>query len=83
MEKDGQKKNPIKAAFDVPQGPFDGAEVSELVGVFILRKINRIVHTGNHDLYRDDGLIAVPDKRGNDVIRKRHFKLFEDLNFEM
>lgn len=33
-----------KGAFDISQGLFDGAEVSDLMGVFLLSKINKIVH---------------------------------------
>ena len=36
--------------FDVPMGYYDGGEVCELVGYFILNKLTSIV------LYRDDGL---------------------------
>lgn len=50
-------------AFDVPQGTFDGAEVSQLMGLFIMNKINKIVHTDNHGLYRNDGLSVVPKSK--------------------
>lgn len=73
-----------KDGFGVLQGSFDGAEVSELMGLFILNKIIKIVHIDNHDLYRADGLIIVPDNRkANDKIRKMLFKLFHDLKFKV
>ena len=42
--------------FDVTMGAFDGAEVCELVGVFMLSKITSTFKNGNLGLYRDDGL---------------------------
>lgn len=47
-----------------------GPEFSELMGIFILSQINKTVHIDSHSIYRDDGLIVVPDnKRANDAIR--------------
>ena len=42
--------------FDVPMGCYDGAEVCELVGSFILNKLTSIVNKSGIGLYRDDGL---------------------------
>ena len=42
--------------FDVPMGCYDGAEVCELVGSFILNKLTSIINKSNMGLYRDDGL---------------------------
>ena len=42
--------------FDVPMGCYDGAELCELVGSFILNKLTSIVNKFNIGLYRDDGL---------------------------
>ena len=45
-----------KEGFDIPVGCHDGAEICELVGTFILNKINPIMHEQNNvGLYRDDG----------------------------
>lgn len=65
--------------FDEPQGTFDRAEISELMDIFILSEIIKIVHI---DI--QDGLIVAPDnKRANDSIMKNKlFKLFYHLNFE-
>ena len=35
-------------------GPYDGAEVCELIGTFIWEKINDIYNKSNIRLYRDD-----------------------------
>ena len=48
-----QKKNGI---FDVTMGAYDGAEVSELVGLLILDKIKTQFPEIDFGLYRDDGL---------------------------
>lgn len=43
-------KKSNKGAFDFQQGSFDGAEVSKLMGLYILNKINEIVNIVKHDL---------------------------------
>ena len=43
-----------KNFFDITMGSFDGAETSELVGLFLLSQLTHLdVNVG---LYRDDGL---------------------------
>ena len=42
--------------FDVPMGCYDGAEVCELVGSFILNKLTSIINKSDIGFYRDDGL---------------------------
>ena len=39
---------------DVTMGAYDGAEVCELVGIFILYQLSRKYNKNNIDLYRDD-----------------------------
>ena len=46
-------KNPD---FDVTMGAPDGAEVCELVGLYILDELRRAIPNMNFGLYRDDGL---------------------------
>ena len=48
-----KKNNPD---FDVIMGSFDGAEICELVGLFLLSKIKSRFTDINFGLYRDDGL---------------------------
>lgn len=82
MEKHELKKSK-KGDFDVPQCSFYGAEFSELMGVYILYKINEILHIDNRGLCRDDGLMVVPDnRRVNDKIRKMFFKIFNSLDLK-
>ena len=42
--------------FDVPMGCYDGAEVCELVGIYILNNRSNIIDKGCIGLYRDGGL---------------------------
>ena len=42
--------------FDVTMGSFDGAEVCELVGLFLLQEMRRLFPALDFGLYRDDGL---------------------------
>ena len=42
--------------FDVTMGAYDGAEVCELVGIFILYQLSRIYNKNDIGLYRHDGL---------------------------
>ena len=42
--------------FDVTMGAYDGAEVHELVGTFLLDKISEKYYKNSIGLYRDDGL---------------------------
>ena len=42
--------------FDVTMGAYDGAEVCELVGTFLLCELSLKYNKNNIGLYRDDGL---------------------------
>ena len=54
MKKDG--------LFDVTMGAYDGAEVCELVGTFLLDKISEKYGKNSISLYRDDGLSVFKTK---------------------
>ena len=45
--------------FDVTTGSFDGTEVFEFVGLYILNNIKPPLGSSNVGLYRDDGLAIV------------------------
>ena len=42
--------------FDVPMGCYDGAEVCELVGCYILNQLSTVMRKELFGLYHDDGL---------------------------
>ena len=67
--------------FDVTMGAYDGAEVCELVGLYILNKLESLINQEYVGLYRDDGL-AVLDLPGPQIeqLRKNMFKLFKSLD---
>ncbi len=49
-------KKDSNSLFDVTMGSYDGAEICELVGLFILNKLGQKFGKENIGLYRDDGL---------------------------
>ena len=57
------KKGNSNGKFDVPMGSWDGAEVCELVGLYLLHQLtsgtNKVFDIQNVGLYRDDGLAIV------------------------
>ena len=61
-------------------GSFDGAEICELVGLFLLNKLSSIVDKESIGLYRDDGLCVVADANGPkmDKIRKKVIAAFKE-----
>ena len=67
--------------FDNPQGANDGAEVAELVGLFVLKQILDAdigVDRSGIGLYRDDGLaVARGSGRQLDVMRKKLEAVFK------
>ena len=71
--------------FDVTMGSFDGAEVCELVGLFLLYKMKYLFGGNCVDLYRYEGFavlnnISVPK---NDRTRKQLIMLFQDYDMKI
>ena len=67
-----KKKDPN---FDIAMGSFDSAEVTDLVGLFLLSKLQGLgVNVG---LYRDDGLVLSPfSPKETDNVKKKITKIF-------
>ena len=61
-------------------GSFKGAELSELVGLYLLNKIKPLLGSSNVGLYRGDGLAMVHKANGPklDRLRKDIISLFKD-----
>ena len=57
--------------FDVPKGCYNGAEVCELVGSFILNKLTPIINKSNMGFYRDDGLGIFQNVSKPEIERKK------------
>ena len=53
------KKKLTESCFDVTMGSFDGAEVCELVGIYILCLLVKLMNKKDCSLYRDDGLVLL------------------------
>ena len=77
------KKKNNDTFFDVPMGSFHGAEICDLVGLYILSKLKNVF--GNCGLYRDDGLgvIDLAKPVVYDRIRKQVFKVMSDIGFKI
>ena len=71
--------------FDVAMGAYDGAEVCELVGTFLLGKISEICNKSNTELYRDHGLSIFRNKSGTQLekMKKKLQRLFKEYDLEI
>ena len=81
-----------KGKFDVPMGAYDGAEVCELIGLFMLYKITNpdkytkkaIMPAESIGLYRDDGLAIIRDNNRNiQKIKENIAKAFKEEDLEI
>ena len=65
--------------FDVSMGAYDGAEVCELIGIFLLNLLGRQYDPKNIGLYRDDGLSIFKNCSDPQMekIKKRLQKVFK------
>ena len=63
--------------FDVAMGSFDGAEICDIVGLFMLSKLQNL--NLNIGLYRDDGLATgFQTPRQLEIIKKKLCKIFKE-----
>ena len=79
------KKKNTKSCFDVTIGSYDGAEICQLVGIYIQFKLAKLIDKKSLGLYRDDGLILLKNTKGREVdqIRKKVIKIFKDVGFKI
>ena len=72
-------KKESRNQFDVTMGAYDGAEICELVGLFLLQEITTKLNIASIGLYRDDGLAAMENHSGCEAERakKELFKIFK------
>ena len=66
-------------------GSFDGAEICELVGLFILHKLSNIIPTKDLGLHRDDRLAVLRNKSGPEMerTRKNIIKAFQEIELNI
>ena len=71
--------------FDVTMGAYDGAQISDLVGLFILSLIKENIPEINFALYRDDGIAHHKKLRPQtiDRIRKKLHHIFNELGLKI
>ena len=69
----------VNPDFDVTIGSYDGAETCDIVGLFMLSKMQNLdINVG---LYRDDGLaVSTRTPRENENIRKQITIIFKEQN---
>ena len=73
------------STFDVTMGSYDGAEICELVGLFILERLGETFGHENIELYRDDGLAALKNVNGRqaDKSRKTLIEIFNGFGLKI
>ena len=78
-------KSNSHSTFDVTMGSYDGAEIWELVGIFILEKLSKLNDKNNNGLYRDDGLmlIRLTSKRLIEKMKQSIIDTFKDIGFDI
>ena len=71
--------------FDVSMDAYDGAEVCELIGIFLLNLLGRQYDTKNIGLYRDDGLSIFKNCSGPQMekIKKHLQKIFKNNGLDV
>ena len=71
--------------FDVPMGFYEGAEVCELVGAFLLKNLSQDIDKTSVALYRDDGLGVFKSHSGPETESKQKeiIKTFHSFNFSI
>ena len=74
-------KKSHESLFDVTMGSYDGAEVCELVGLFLLNILTERFGKDSVGLYRDDGLLILKGTGGRqaDKARKDLHRIFNEL----
>ena len=71
--------------FDVPMGGYDSSQIADLVGLYILNVLNRFINSEHIGLYRDDGLMYIPNSNGPNTssIQKKIIRAFKLLSFKI
>ena len=57
-------------------GGYDSSQIADLVGLYILNMLTRIISHQQAGLYHDDGLIYIPNSNGplSSSIQKKDYK---------
>ena len=75
------KSGPVN--FDVPMGGYDSSQIADLVGLYILHILNRIIYSDQVGLY--DGMMYIPNSNGpnSSSIQKKIIRAFKLLGFKI
>ena len=71
--------------FDVSMDAYDGAEVCELIGIFMLSLLSKHINKNHIGLYRDDGLAILKNTSGPEAekLKKKLQKLFKEKDLDI
>ena len=79
------KKSGDDTNFDIPMGSFHGAEICDLIGLYILNEITPVIGPNCIGLYRDDGLGILQQTSGSHIerMKKTILKKISNIGFEI
>ena len=71
--------------FDVSIGGYDFSQIADLVGLYILNMLTRIISPQQLGLYHEDGLLYIPNSNGplSSSIQKRIIRAFKFCGFKI
>ena len=71
--------------FDVSMGAYDGAEVCELIGIFMLSLLSKHINKNHIGLYRDDGLAILKNTSDPEAekLKKKLQKLLKENDLDI
>ena len=71
--------------FDITVRTYDGAEVCELIGIFMLSLLSKHINKNHIGLYRDDGFAILKNTSGPEAekLKKKLQKLFKEKDLDI
>ena len=84
-KKEPWKKKRSDSCFDVTMGIYDGAELCEFIGIYLLSQLFTIISRNGCRLYRCDGLMIKEYINGQqiDQLRKKIVKVLKEVGFKI
>ena len=65
-------------------GGYDSSQIADLVGLYILHILNRIINSDQVGPYRDDGIMYIPNSNGpNSSSIQKKVRAFKLLGFKI
>ena len=73
-----------KSKFDVIMGSYDGAQVAEFVGLFILNNVLQFMNISDYALYRNNCICAIRGNKSDaDDILKKIKTIFKNVGLKI